>query len=187
VTEYGEMLREALRETIPLYPRLPGLVYHSPFEFVFKHGREYERSKFEGVQGVPKMCFGNAIVDAAKHGFRYVEGFALTPEGEVIMHGWCVRPDGRLHDSTWCNTGLAYIGVEFSVERGDDATWNGDGCVLNDENRGYPIFRQPWTGEDYTLTWPPSDRLEMLRRSEDTRTPASVAEFLNRLREQMKP
>jgi hypothetical protein len=68
-----------------------------------------------------------------------------------------------LVDSTWCNTGLAYIGVEFSIERADDATWNGDGHILGDEYRGYPIFREPWKGEDYTIQWPYSDRIEAFK------------------------
>jgi hypothetical protein len=108
----------------------------------------------------------------------YVEGVAVEPiNGEVIMHAWnAVRNEAV--DSTWLNTGLFYLGVEFSVERGDDATWNGDGCVLNDEHRNYPVFHERWQGEDYTRTWPYSDRLDALRRARGV-IPESVQQWLD--------
>jgi hypothetical protein len=143
---------------------LPGLCYTGPEDFVSQHGRVYEIVPFTGRQGAPLMCYGNAVVEAAMRGLRYVEGYVVAPDGRIIPHAWNETPDGQLMDTTWCNTGTAYLGVEFSVERGDDATWNGDACVLDDKHRGYPIFTQPWRGEDYTLEWPYSDRLETLRQ-----------------------
>jgi hypothetical protein len=170
-------MRDALQEASEKYPMPPGLVYSSPFDFVLQHGRVYE-GQWTGKYklGAQKMCFGNAIMLGGRHDLKYVEGFALAPTGEVIHHAWNDE-GGVLVDSTWANTGLIYLGVEFSVARADDATWNGDANILNDENRNYPLFRKPWRGEDYTLTWPSSDRLESLKHPHPM-TPPSVAEFV---------
>ena len=161
-----ELMIQAMLEASELYPMLPGLIYRSPFDFVALHGKEYTPCPFYGQRRPARICFGNAIIDAALYGYTYVEGFAMSGEGNVMLHAWTVKRNGELYDSTWCNRGCAYYGVEFSVERADDAIWNGDDCILNDEQRGYPIFRAPWPGEDYSLTWPRSDRLEMLRSGE---------------------
>lgn len=179
------LLREALREEAKRYPLLPGLVYTSPHDFIAQHGIDYLPSPWSkhhhryGGVGVQKQCFGNAIARAGLFGLKYVEGFAVGPKGEVICHAWNARPDGELVDCTWANTGAAYIGVEFSVERADEATWDGDAHVINDEHRNYPIFQRRWTGEDYTIVWPPSDRLDALRRGDRT-NPPSVQEWLAR-------
>jgi hypothetical protein len=162
-----QQVKVALAEMAEAYPLLPELVYSSPYDFVLQHGRDYKIVPWkwgkEGV-GVQKQCFGNSIALAAKYDLKYVEGFTLAVTGELIMHAWNAFPNGEVMDSTWANTGLAYFGVEFSVERGDDATWNGDACVLNDDNRNYPIFHQKWEGEDYSIQWPPSDRLDAIKR-----------------------
>lgn len=163
MNELIDEVKDILKVTAAKYPLLPGLVYTSPYDFILQHGRVYKgRYPRKYPIGAQKMCFGNAIVIAARHGLKYVEGIAVAPDGQVIIHGWN-EDDGVLVDTTWGNTGLLYFGVEFSVERGDDATWNGDANVLNDENRNYPVFQQEWQGEDYSLTWPYSDRLEALR------------------------
>ena len=163
-------VRKTIAVTATKYPLLSGLVYTSPYDFLYQHGRDYRPIPWAGRYkiGVQKQCFGNAIFLAARFGLKYVEGIALAPTGEAILHGWNTLPDGELVDSTWGNTGLVYLGVEFSVERADDATWNGDAHVLNDENRGYPIFQQRWQGEDYARSWPYSDRLECLWKHKTT-------------------
>lgn len=162
-----------------LRPLLPGLCYTGPEDFVLSHGVYYRPAPFPDYkQGVPLQCFGNSIVMAATHGLAYVEGFAVAPSGEVILHAWNADPLGHLVDVTWCNTGVAYLGVPFSVERADDATWNGDGCVLNDE-RNYPIFQRPWEGEDFAREWPYSDRLEALRRPPTGQIPPTVQQWLS--------
>jgi len=160
----ANLMIEKLRECVDLYPLLPGLVYRSFFDFVIRHGREYPVVPYTSKRtGAPKQCFGNAITYAGFFGFAYVEGFAMTDKGGIILHAWNVDADGRLFDSTWLNRGLAYVGVEFSAERADDAIWNGDACVLNDEHRNYPVYQREWKGEDFTLKWPQSDRLDELR------------------------
>lgn len=174
-----QQVRDALRDLAAKYLLLPGLVYTSPYDFLAQHGVDYRPTpwSFAYTQGAQKQCYGNAINLAAKYKLRYIEGVALAPDGQVILHGWNATATNDLVDATWCNTGLSYLGVEFSVERGDDATWNGDAHVLNDENRNYPVFQQQWQGEDYTIRWPHSDRLEALRRYMQTgeyETPASI-------------
>lgn len=168
-------------------PLLPGLCYTGPEDFVAKHGFYYDiyNCPFKSTgfkQGPPLQCFGSSIVLAAQYeGLEYIEGFAVTPDdGRVIHHAWNYDPwNARLVDVTWCNTGVAYLGVRFSVERADDATWNGNATVLNDEHRNYPIFQHPWQGEDFALQWPYSDRLEALRRPPTGEIPPSVTQWLS--------
>lgn len=162
------------------YPILPGLVYRSPYDFVLEHGRGYLITDWKETNQIAphRLCFANSISLAARNNLKYIEGFTLSPKGEIILHAWNATESGELIDSTWANTGLAYYGVEFSVERADDAIWNGDACVLNDENRNYPIFQKRWTGEDYKLAWPPSDRLEFWRNPTQGNIPPSAIEYL---------
>lgn len=180
----GEV-RKAMVMAATKYPMLPGLVYTSPYDFIAQHGRDYRPVPWKGDYkiGAQKQCFANALTLAGIHGLKYVEGICLAPSGEAILHGWNALEDGELVDSTWGNSGLIYLGVEFSVERADDALWNGEAHVLNDENRAYPVLRQRWQGEDYSLCWPYSDRLTLLREYESSGkvyTPQSVQAWLER-------
>lgn len=166
--------RQTLWELAATYPLLPGLVYTSAYEFLALHGTDFRPSPWQCRywNGPQKMCYGNAIVAGAFYGLHYVEGVALSPTGEAIPHAWNVDDQGELVDATWRNSGLVYIGVEFSLERADDATWNGDACVLDDLYRNYPVYQKRWKGEDYNLQWPPSDRLDTLRLPNPTMPPS---------------
>lgn len=141
-----------------------GLAYRGAPDFVLKHGRFFEPKPKPAAypKMAPKMCFGNSILIAARYGLRYVEGYACAKAATMlpIMHAWNIDDDGSLVDTTWGDQGAAYMGVIFAVERADDATWEGDASILDDYKRGWPIFRQPWTGEH---TWPDSDRLRICR------------------------
>ena len=156
-----------------------GYAYRSGYDFLLEHGRAWRaaawRNQYE--QGLLKMCYGNAIVLGALEGLRYVEGMALAPTGDLIPHAWNVNAEDGVIDCTWCNRALIYFGCEFSIERADDATWNGDASILDDWKRRWPIFRERWAGEDYTIQWPPSDRLETLRKGRGNPMPASVLEW----------
>jgi hypothetical protein len=155
--------------------RLNGYAYRSVYEFLLKHGRFYEPCPLPERMwtGFPKCCFGNAIILGIKEDLRYVEGVAISCHGFPIDHRWNTTEDflsiGQQSkpalDCTWEPVGLGYFGVEFSLERADDATRNGDASVLNDYQRRYPLFREPWHGEDYTKVWPRSPRLEHIRRT----------------------
>lgn len=151
-----------------------GYVYAGPAGFVLEHGVGWtgELAMPVGVMaGAPRMCFGNAITTAVLEGLRYVEGYALHRRVPLpIHHAWNLDAGGNVVDVTWApharDLGLgevAYLGVEFSVERADDATWNGDANVLDDHERGWPLLRQRWEGEPENLQWPPSDRITGLR------------------------
>jgi hypothetical protein len=41
--------------------------------------------------------------------------------------------------------------------RADDATWYGDGSVLDDYKRRWSLFREPWLGEDFAKVREVSD------------------------------
>lgn len=168
VTGHEEQLRDAMMQfdAADCFRSDPGFVYRSAFDFVLKHGSWHAPCPMpRGVRyGQPKACYGNAILLSVVRGWTYVEGFALPAISIAlpVMHAWNLDDEGRLVDSTWRNLGLAYIGVAFSVERADDCTWNGDGSVLSDWHRGYPLFREPWTGEK-PWTGPASPRLDLMR------------------------
>ena len=92
-------------------------------------------------RGAPKQCFANAIIIAAHRGWRYVEGYALAVI--PVQHAWVLDHRGRLCEVTWPTPGRAYLGVEFAVERADDATWTGDASVLDDYKRRWPCCASP--------------------------------------------
>jgi hypothetical protein len=151
-----------------------GYAYDSPIDFLLQHGQWYRpRSCPPDIQkGLPKCCYGNAIIAAVRYELRYVEGFAcldLGEEARVFHHAWCTNAAGQLFEVTWPESGLAYYGVEFSVERADDCTWNGDACVLWDHSREYPLLREPWSGEVWPQAWPESPRLAMIRATNPAR------------------
>lgn len=161
-----EMLNRSPREA-PV-----GFVYRNSYDFLLQHGKFFApRPMPAGMwKGPPRVCYGNAIILGTIQGFRYVEGYAVpkfdTGNFFPVEHAWNTDAEGRVAlDPTWDEPGIAYFGVEFSVERADDATWNGDSCVLNDYKRNHPLMRQKWTGEDWSKQWPRSRRLELIRRN----------------------
>lgn len=154
--------------------RAAGFAYAGPAGFVLEHGKTWTAAPTlpEGVRdGAPRMCFGNAIACCGIYGMRYVEGYAMNRIDPVpVHHAWNLDDAGDIYDVTWARLArehdlghVAYLGVEFSVERADDATWNGNATVLDDDERGWPLLRQRWDGEPEGLEWPPSERLEALR------------------------
>jgi hypothetical protein len=150
-----------------------GYAYSCAEDFVKQHGERFPVEAMVCVEGAPRACYGNSIVRAASDGWTYVEGYALTPFEMLVMHAWCVKPDGTPVECTWPSPGLAYRGVRFSVERADDATWNGDASVLDDWQRRWPLYRERWTGEDYSIEWPASDRLDVARSMRDLLYPST--------------
>lgn len=61
------------RDAVPL---LQGLIYRMGYDFVLQHGQNYPITPYprDGWRGLPKHCFGNAIILAATKGYKYVEG-----------------------------------------------------------------------------------------------------------------
>ncbi len=158
---------EAVRKVRRSSGKLPGgFVYLGYEDFLLQHGQTYYPMTYPSTmfRGAPRACFGNAIAIAVIYGLPYVEGYAINECGFPIHHAWNADADGNVFDSTWLKyPGVSYFGVEFSAERADDATWNGDASVLDDWMRGWPLLKSPWNGEDYSLSWPPSPRLEELK------------------------
>ncbi len=164
MNKYERLLKRSLQQqvdavaSIGRQPRLGH--YFNGMDFVLQHGRFYRAPAYPKSypRGAPKQCFGNALVYACQRGWRYVEGFALAPKINLpFHHAWNVDEKGDAWDTTWRNTGLAYLGVEFSTGRADDATWNGDSTVLDDWHRGWPLFKERWQGEDWDRVWEPSE------------------------------
>lgn len=145
-----------------------GYHYAGAADFVLQHGTWYDPGPVPVPErGPARACFGNAISLALKRpGLVYVEGYALAHDlaHDPILHAWNATGDGQLADITWLNHGYAYLGCTFSIERADDATWYGDGCVLMDAQRDYPIFRAPWTGEQPIPHYRPSPALRRAHR-----------------------
>lgn len=139
-----------------------GVHYLGPADFVIREGKMYRPAPGIVPRGAPKACFGNAIALGAIYGLRYVEGYAVDPGllRVAVHHAWNLTPEGLVYDTTWQNRGMVYLGVEFSLGRADDCTWNGDASVLDDFNRGWPLLREPWRGEDFERKWEPSEILE---------------------------
>lgn len=167
MTDHRDALQVALENLRDAADLPPGLFYRNAADFVLRHGDWYEPAPLPpGVRpGLPRLCFGNAIANCIRfHDWLYVEGFALTPEGLPFHHAWNLDAGNMLRDTTWQNRGLAYLGVVFALGRADDATWNGDASVLDDRHRGFPLFRQPWRGEDWNRVWPPSEALILARK-----------------------
>lgn len=138
-----------------------GLAYRGAADFLLQHGRWWPAAPLPtGVERLaPRACFGNSINSAVAHDLRYVEGYALHALSDLpVPHAWVADAAGHALDVTWDPPGRAYLGVEFSVERADDATWNGDAHVLDDFARGWPVLRERWRGElpEPDPAWKPS-------------------------------
>lgn len=146
----------------------PWMHYDSPEDFLLQHGEWFEpRALPSGIKrGAPKCCYANAMIVGRLLGLKYVEGYAM---GVIpLEHAWCIDDRNRIYEVTWQKPGAAYLGVPFSVERADDATWNGDASVLSDPRKEFSIFWKPWTGEDWNKQWPHSDRLELIDTCKDS-------------------
>lgn len=144
-------LRNLLIDVRRREPPLEGRAYRGPADFVLRHGEWFPPSPYLLV-GAPNTCYGSSIVTAAALGLEYVEGFALARQGSpqnLFAHAWVLDAAGRAVDPAWATTpirrGVAYLGVRFSVERGDRESWDGDAHVLRDPPS--PLYDVPWTGE----------------------------------------
>jgi hypothetical protein len=63
-------------------------------------------------------CFANAARLAFDNRGRYVEGFALTPEGRPIHHAWVTLDGIHAVDVTWSEwaTDAQYFGIEIPAK-----------------------------------------------------------------------
>jgi hypothetical protein len=61
-------------------------------------------------------CFAQSLVLSINAEITFVEGFALSPTGQMAPHhAWCEDADGVV-DCTWQNNGLAYLGIRFDSD-----------------------------------------------------------------------
>lgn len=158
--DYLEMIRNLKLKEGPL----PDSIKYAGMEdFLLRHGKWYEPKPWQGRKGAPKCCFANSLLHSVQRPIlRYVEGIAMNVIGFPTHHGW--NTDGtHALDSTWRPDGLAYFGVEFAPGHAWECLWEADGSVLADWHRDFPIFREPWKGEDYSK-WPKVTLAEMVKK-----------------------
>src|SRR6266699_7109036 len=101
-TDSQKLLQELLEQVRDATPKTPGLIYRYSADFVLRHGKWFELKPFPlGTRcGQPKACFGNAIVLAAVHDYKYFEGYALAPDFPMpIHHAWNATLSGDLIDN----------------------------------------------------------------------------------------
>jgi hypothetical protein len=143
------------------FPDRADLHYRGPADFVLRHGRWYDPEL--KPWGSPKSCFGNSVICGLKFGMRVVEGYVLFDEHDYpVHHAWNVKGGKAIDTTPLYEKPLAYFGVEFHPGRVDAATWHGDASVLDDYHRGYPLFQQPWKGEDWQREWPLTEMSQTL-------------------------
>jgi hypothetical protein len=161
VLDYLRMMKEFREKN----GRPPEFVYSCREDFLLQHGKFYEPTSWTEPFRAPKCCYANSMLLAVQRPqLKYVEGVALTEFGFPTGHGWVT--DGKLaFDSTWKPEGLAYFGVEFHPRRAFEAQWDGDGSIFDDCQRGWPIFKQPWTGE--RTDWKRLSWAEVVERAEE--------------------
>lgn len=148
--------------------------YRSTSHFLRRHGRLYEGPwTSQWKRGLRYASQINAMAMSLAQNLKYVEGEALLkvndPGREYIRvpHVWNADHSGALVDTTTCNGGLAYFGVEFSVDRAYDTWCDGEFCdsqVIEDQVRHWPILRRRWKGENARLRFPRSADLDKLRQ-----------------------
>jgi len=165
LADYFRKVLDMHRSSNVLDLRSKGYAYGGVFDYLLQHGRWYvpRRLPKHIPRLAPKQCFWNSVILGVIHGTTYVEGYAMSTIGLPVHHAWGSDAQGRLYEVTWDMVGTAYCGVEFSLERADNATWVGDASVLDDWKRRWPIFQQPWDGEPEVSPFEPSPCLQLMR------------------------
>ena len=146
--------------------------YRSTSHFLRRHGRFYE-GDWTGrwKKGLRHASQINSMSMSLAYGLKYVEGEALLKVNDPAKYYarfpyvWNADDSGALVDTTTCNGGLSYFGVEFSVDRAYETWCDGQYCdsqIIEDQVRGWPILRQRWRGES-RLRFPRSADLDKLR------------------------
>lgn len=159
-----------------------GYTYYGMEDFLLRHGVWHKPVKYPRgmIPGAPKCCFANALIMAVLRGYHYIEGLAI-PDIRItlpVYHGWNIDHRGRLVDTTWENTGLAYCGVEFSIGRADYTQWFDDASVLDNPRNQNAIYKEPWTGENFNLVWRKSKALKQIEEAKAKRN--AVAEIIGK-------
>lgn len=107
--EYLEFHANFNREHAP-----KDIMYAGPEDWLLKHGKPMQTSSRARPVGIRKLanklCYSNTYRRAVEHNWRYCEGYA---HGSVIpvWHAWCLDDNGFVVETTWKETGSAYLGV----------------------------------------------------------------------------
>jgi hypothetical protein len=126
--------------------RKGGYHYEGRADFLLREGSWYlpKRWRFSYPAGVPKLCYGNSIILGKEYNLRYVEGVALPDTIRLTFdHGWNTNSRHTLIDSTWLNSGLAYLGVEFPVRLAHKALKKGI-VLLDNREDNFALYKNPW-------------------------------------------
>lgn len=143
LTQLADLSGQCNRTNAP--DGLAAFEYGSMYEYVLRNGRFWTPAPHAYRQNRPRECFNNAIVDAVTHDLRYVEGFATSINlGFPIHHAWAADENGNVIDTTWPDSGTAYLGVEFDPLEAFEAREKG-GTILDNWPDGFPLFRKEVT------------------------------------------
>src|SRR5262249_14384597 len=126
-----------------------GYTYAGIGDFLLQHASWHEpRPMPDHIhRGVPRACFSNALALSKRHGYRFVEGYAVPDIADLHFpahHAWVLDSDGNVIDSTWDKTGLAYFGVEFPFRVAHKAIIRDRNTVLDNPVSRFAIFRKPF-------------------------------------------
>ena len=115
---------EAERELLKILSMTAGFVSgkyarQDTWSYVVEHGRWFEPAEcvdFDMLEA--SYCYDNSLEMALDYGLPYFEGYALGGHGLYIPihHAWNAGADGKVVDTTWDPTGIAYLGIEFDAD-----------------------------------------------------------------------
>jgi hypothetical protein len=145
ITNWLTMLRDVCRRN----SMLDGYAYAGIGDFLLQHGVWYKPRPLPKRirRGMPRACFGNALMLAARHEYKFVEGYAVPALETVLIpvhHAWVIDSEGNVIDNTWSKTGLAYFGVEFPQAMAMEAIAGDGHTVLDNLEKRHEIYRKPY-------------------------------------------
>lgn len=87
------------------------------WSYVVEHGRWFEPAVCVFDMLEQSYCYDNSLEMALDYGLPYFEGYAFAGHGIYlpIHHAWN-EVDGKVVDTTWDPTGIAYLGIEFDAD-----------------------------------------------------------------------
>ena len=192
-SSFRQLLLKSLSESPDLGERYRNFAYTSPADFLQRHAKLYTGNWTDQWKKGPRQdAFLSAMAMTISHGLRYIEGVALIEmpfrKGRFVCapHAWNADGGEALVDVSTSNEGLAYLGVEFSVERvyeaGRTSRW-GLWSVIDDAEHDQPLLRRPWQGEKPDYRFPHAGELYMLRGRPFNEVRASLRNLQRRAHE----
>jgi len=86
---------------------LDGFKYRSYESLLLAEGTTWTDVRVED-HGPARHCYTNAFYAAEEHGWKYVEGFAMSVI--PMPHAWCLDSD-QVVETTWDDAGAEYRGI----------------------------------------------------------------------------